>query len=360
MLHSIDRSGRLVSVSNRWLAKMGYTREEVLGRRSVEFLTPESRQYALDVVLPAYFQTGACNDVPYQFVTKSGEVLDIELSAIAEFGADGQVERSFAVLIDVTARKRAEAAARDLARREEAALAEAAAARELDRLKSHLISAVSHELRTPITTIRGFGSFLVEELESRNETQLHDYARQVISSAKRLQLLVDDLLDAVSIEAGTFSVHPEEVDAAERIRDVLESVSPLVLEARLDLFVELPDHLPAFMDGRRIGQVLLNLVGNAIKFTPDGGTITVAARRDGDRVRCAVADTGIGIAPSDVPRLFRRFSQIEPGPRNQVGTGLGLSICKAIIEAHGGEIGVASEKGLGSTFWFTLPAEEAF
>ncbi|MBM3275826.1 MAG: HAMP domain-containing histidine kinase, partial [Candidatus Sericytochromatia bacterium] len=260
-------------------------------------------------------------------------------------------------LSDVTERKRAQAQAFEAAISAQAAQAEAASARELDRLKSHLISVVSHELRTPITTIRGFGEFLLDELEARPEPELADYARQIVTSSERLQLLVDDLLDAVSIEAGTFSVNPEEADAAVRIQEIIDSLSLQFRDAKLAVAVEVPKAgMAVHMDSRRIGQVLLNLLSNAIKFTPDGGRISVRASATDGALRCEVTDSGIGIADNDVPKLFRRFSQIEPGPRRHVGTGLGLSICKAIVEAHGGEIGVSSEKGRGSTFWFTLPA----
>jgi two-component system phosphate regulon sensor histidine kinase PhoR len=113
---------------------------------------------------------------------------------------------------------------------------------------------------------------------------------------------------------------------------------------------------PILADPQRIGQVLLNLVNNAIKFTPDGGTITVRAKAENGHLYCEVADTGVGIAPSDQPRLFKRFSQLDnSNTRTAKGTGLGLSISQALIEAHGGRIAVESQPGHGATFWFTLP-----
>jgi two-component system phosphate regulon sensor histidine kinase PhoR len=118
------------------------------------------------------------------------------------------------------------------------------------------------------------------------------------------------------------------------------------------------------MDAQRIGQVLINLIGNALKFTPPGGRIVVSARHEGDPakgeprvLRCEVADTGIGIAAADIPKLFQRFSQLESGVKQGKGAGLGLSISKALIEAHGGQIGVESALNRGSTFWFTLPLD---
>jgi signal transduction histidine kinase len=134
---------------------------------------------------------------------------------------------------------------------------------------------------------------------------------------------------------------------------------PQVAEARVALTLDLPDdELPAVLDVDRIERVLINLVTNAIKFTPPGGTIRVRARQVDDCLRCEVTDTGVGIPKEDQSKLFLRFSQLGEAPRKG-GTGLGLSITKAIVEAHGGHVGVESEPGQGSTFWFALPASPA-
>ena len=144
---------------------------------------------------------------------------------------------------------------------------------------------------------------------------------------------------------------------AQAIRDVAVSLDPLVIEAGLTLSVPPEDaRYEAPMDVARIERVLFNLLHNAIKFSRDGGTITVTARDEGDSLRCEVRDEGMGIPPEQLPRLFQRFSQLQEGSAKG-GTGLGLSIAKAIVEAHGGAIGVESARGEGSTFWFTLPTK---
>jgi len=144
----------------------------------------------------------------------------------------------------------------------------------------------------------------------------------------------------------------EPADLVEVAEEAVASMEPLVTEVALALVVEVPRPLELLIDAQRVGQVVLNLVSNAAKFTPKGGSITVTVTASPAEARVEVTDTGPGIAAADLPKLFQRFSQLE-GARG--GTGLGLSICKALVEAHGGAIGVRSQLGAGSTFWFTLP-----
>lgn len=226
---------------------------------------------------------------------------------------------------------------------------------DLDRLKTDFVNAVSHDLRTPLTSIKGYTEFLEDELGGPLTAQQADYVSQIAKSTSRLEHLVDDLLDVARVEAGTLQLRFEDVDLAAIVREVIDSLLPQAQAARLTLEASLPDEpLRVRCDASRIERVLINLVNNAVKFTPEGGSILVSARLDGEVVRCEVADNGIGIAPEDVPKLFQRFGQLKSGSAKG-GTGLGLSISKAIVEAHQGAIGVDSEAGRGSTFWFTLP-----
>ena len=165
--------------------------------------------------------------------------------------------------------------------------------------------------------------------------------------------MADDLLDAARLEAGTFALDLEEIDMVELLEPLIDGMMPVAADAGLRLAFEAPDGpVVARVDRKRICRVVSNLVGNALKFTPAGGSVRVKV---GAGVTCQVIDTGEGIAREDRARLFLRFSQLEAGQRKKGSTGLGLSICKAIVEAHGGQIGVDSEVGKGSTFWFTLP-----
>jgi PAS domain S-box-containing protein len=230
-------------------------------------------------------------------------------------------------------------------------------AQELDYLKSNFVNAVTHELRTPLTSIKGYAEFLEDEVGGPLSEPQREFVHQLQLGAERLERLVDDLLDFARIDAGTFKLRVSDADLTAKIRETALSLEPQAREARLSLKLALPEEpLRVAMDAQRIAQVLLNLVNNAIKFTPPGGTITVTAVSEGVGVRVEVTDTGIGIPAEERPKLFRRFSQLESGLRSGGGTGLGLNISKAIVEAHHGAIGVTSQPGVGSTFWFTLPS----
>ncbi|MBO9542623.1 HAMP domain-containing histidine kinase [bacterium] len=232
------------------------------------------------------------------------------------------------------------------------------ALKALDALKNSFVNAISHDLRTPITSLRGYAEFLADGIGGTLTAEQQGFVAQIEKASLRLMHLVDDLLDFARLEAGTLRLNLTQTDLAEKINEVVESLRPQVQEAGINLSVELaPDPLVMLMDPERIERVLINLLTNAIKFTPPGRAIRVRTRREDGEVVCEVIDEGIGIAPEAIPRLFKHFSQLEGGVRKG-GTGLGLSISKALVEAHGGRIGVRSTPGQGSTFWFTLPLGE--
>jgi|GEM_PF-1665814 len=229
--------------------------------------------------------------------------------------------------------------------------------RELDRLKGDFINSASHELRTPLTSITGYAEFLEDEVGGPLSEDQRGFVTQIQEGAKRLQRIVDDMLDFARLEAGSFKLVAREADLGLLVQEELAFVQPQAHDAHVTLRTEVPSEpLRVPMDPSRIGQVLLNLLGNAIKFTPAGGEVTIALRSERDGVRVEVRDTGIGISEEHLGRLFQKFFQVDPSmTREHGGAGLGLSIAKALVEAHGGRIGVTSQLGKGSTFWFTLP-----
>lgn len=262
--------------------------------------------------------------------------------------------------LDISERKRAEAEIKklnaDLQELLKERTSQLAQLQELDQLKNNFVNSVSHELRTPLTAIKGYCEFLVEDVGGALTQQQHVFVLEIERGANRLEHLIDDLLDFARIEAKTFKLLIQDADFSAKVREVVDSLRPLALKGKLQLEVVLPDEpLVVSMDPHRIGQVLSNMIGNAIKFTPPGGQIQVRAALTGDSIRCEVEDTGEGIAPEDVPRLFERFTQLPGGIKKGSGAGMGLNICKVLVEAHGGCIGASSQLGKGSLFWFTLP-----
>lgn len=228
-------------------------------------------------------------------------------------------------------------------------------AQELDRLKTNFVSAVSHDLRAPLTSILGYAEFLEEEIGGPLSPAQRGFVEQIGKGTHRMEHLLDDLLDFARIDAGTFVLRVQPVDLGAQIREIAESLTPQLADAHLALEVAVPPTpLLAALDAQRIERVFINLLNNAIKFTPAEGTIRVRAMRSPDGLRCEVEDTGIGIAPEDLPRLFQPFSQIENG-LHRGGAGLGLSISKTIVEAHGGSIEVSSKPGQGSLFVLRFP-----
>jgi PAS domain S-box-containing protein len=228
--------------------------------------------------------------------------------------------------------------------------------RALDRYKDEFLSVISHELRTPLNFITGFASTLEDEVQGPLNEAQRVAVGKILSGSDRMLMLVDDLLDFAKLQSGRFEIAPEPTPYAGLVEEVLGLLGPLADQKGLTLGVaSLPDCAPV-VDPSRIAQVLTNLVGNAIKFTDAGGDIRVQAFvRDG-RLVTEVTDTGWGIAPEDVPKLFQRFQQLDMShTRKAGGTGLGLAIAKALVESHGGSIGVESAPGRGSTFWFSLP-----
>lgn len=282
--------------------------------------------------------------------------LDVRVDGPYQGDELGELARAFDTM---AANLQAMTAQREAAIREEQATqAEAAALKNLDRLRTQFVNAVSHELRIPLTSIIGYTEFLEDGLGGPLTAKQAEFVAQIRQGALRLSRLVDDLLDFARLEAGTFALRLEKADFCAKVREVLESFQPQAQEAGLDLSATLPpEPVIVQMDAHRVGQILSNLVGNAIKFTGPGGRITVSVQvRDG-WVRCEVADTGPGIAEEDLPRLFKPFSQLGAG-KKMGGTGLGLSITRSLVEAHGGRVGVRSKLGEGSVFWFELPLEQ--
>jgi len=280
---------------------------------------------------------------------------DVRFSAVRD--NDGNYLGLILDMIDITRRKRTQQQLKEAYEK----------LKEVDKMKSDFLSNVSHELRTPLTSIASSAKIMLKYGDKKPGT-VHRFSQIILDESERLARLINDVLDLAKIESGQIEWRMDRINLKELMDRILRIGEPAAKNKDLEIRVEnIDETLPrVFGDFDRLVQVLINLVSNAIKFTPEGGCITLSARKlDENFVEISVRDTGIGIAKEDQRLIFEKFKQVgDTLTEKPKGTGLGLPICKEIIEHHGGRIWVESEPGKGSTFKFTLPilkvkAEEA-
>lgn len=230
--------------------------------------------------------------------------------------------------------------------------------KRLEQMRKDFVANVSHELRTPITSIKGFAETM---LDDELDKQLEQHFLSIIhKESHRLQLLIQDLLDLSKLEKADFHLNYQTIHVDSLIRESVEMTKVQAKEKSIALTIAGENELVLSADYDRLKQVILNLIYNAINYTPNGGKVTVAAYNSSGYIKIEVSDTGMGIAPEALPRIFERFYRVDKArSRNTGGTGLGLSITKHIVEAHDGQIFVDSVVDQGSTFTIMLPKEQA-
>jgi len=367
----VDMRGHPIKCNPALLRMLGYTEEELGGMAFTEFTHPDDRE--LDWGLYQELTAGKKEKytIEKRYITKPGQLVWGLLTVSLVRGADGRPEHAVGMVEDITERKRVEEAIRELntslEQRVAARTAELAVARDLaeraDRLKSAFLATMSHELRTPLNSIIGFTGIILQGLAGPLNAEQRKQLDMVRDSARHLLALINDVLDISKIEAGQLEVNTEPFDLRASIVKVAGIVRPLAEKKGLVLRMELAPEISMLVsDPRRVEQVLLNLLNNAIKFTERGAITLFAAIVPGalpslrSTIRISVADTGIGIRPENLGELFHPFRQIDSGlSRQHEGTGLGLAICRRLAELLGGEIHAASEWGKGSVFTLTLP-----
>ena len=344
-----DDTGRSAYFNQKWLDFTGRRREQVSGRNWVQSLHPEDREHSLDT----YFAALAARQpfqMEYRLRRYDGEYRWILDTGVPHFAPDGRFIGFVGSGFDITERKRTEQYLK--AAKEEAESA--------NRTKSAFLANMSHELRTPLNAIIGFSEIIKDELFGNvGSPKYRDYADDIHGSAVMLLDLINDILDFSKAEAGKLRPREEDVDVPEIVESTIRLVRDDTRAGRLTFLSEIDEDLPWLRaDGRMVKQILLNLLSNAVKFTPEGGIITVAAYLDRDHsFILAVRDTGIGIAPSDIPIVMSAFGQADNVlSRHQRGTGLGLPLVKSLAEAHGGSFKLESELGKGTIATVRFPA----
>lgn len=336
---------RIKTINQATLDLLGYTEDELLDQ-PVGVIFTEGRTELEDLI-----KKGFISDVEKTYLAKDGRKIPMLFSG-SVMRDDDRIQGIVCVALDITERKRAEEAIKKYAGEIEQANIRL---KELDRLKSMFIASMSHELRTPLNSIIGFTGIILQGMAGEINEEQRKQLTMVKNSANHLLALINDVIDVSKIEAGKVELLLEEFNLSALAQEVENSFEVAAEKKGLKMSLEVPKRLTIKSDERRIKQVLVNLVNNAVKFT-DRGKIKIKVAEKDRRVEVSVRDTGMGIRKEDVDRLFKAFSQVSSeGKLKQEGTGLGLYLSKKIVNLLSGEIKAESEFGKGSVFTFTLP-----
>ncbi len=350
---------------DRMYALYGIRQEDFSGAYNAwtEGVHPEDLPRAQSVLQDA-IASGTAFHCQFRVKWPSGEVRDIQAHAVCLRGSDGTVRRMIGVNWDITEEKRAKdlLEALNLKLKQQAAqlITEKERAEQADHVKSAFLAAMSHELRTPLNSIIGFTGILLEGLAGPLNEEQNKQLGMVWASADHLLDLINDVLDISKIEAGQLEVDRRSFDLRAAVNKVVVTATPLAEKKTVALRAHIaPEVGQIVSDRRRVEQILLNLVGNAIKFTEEG-EVHVECEVNQRWAVMRVTDTGVGIKPEDMNQLFEPFRQIDDGlGRQREGTGLGLSICQKLAGLLGGEVTAESRWGVGSTFTVRLPLGKA-
>ena len=362
----LDPDGEIMSWNEGAQRIKGYTADEVMGKHLSIFYTPEDVEANMaEKLLDIAAREGRVEREGWR-VRKDGTRFwaDAVITAVRE--SDGSLRGFAKVTRDITDRKRAEQIRQDYLEQREARLkaderrrlaeASSRAAQEANRSKDEFLMMLSHELRTPLTSILGW-SRLLPTLD-RNDEALDEGLRAIARSAELQAALVDDVLDISRIVSGKLRLEREPIEAAEAIREAAQHVRDEAAAKSLTFRVELPEDLGVVRADRvRLEQIIWNLLNNAVKFTPEGGTVILRASTTDDRLEIAVEDNGVGIDKDFLPHIFETFRQADMGVRRgHGGLGLGLTIVRHLVEAHSGTISVESKgPGQGAVFTVRIP-----
>ncbi|MGE5216889.1 MAG: ATP-binding protein [Chloroflexota bacterium] len=321
----------------------GYNKREAIGQ-NLAILLPPNHADELPEIRKQISDAGVIRNLEVRRKRKDGVILEVALAVSPIKDGPGNTTGLLHLAKDITEKKRYEERLKDL-----------------DKLKSDFVSNVSHELRTPLTAIKGSVDNMLDGLTgSLNEKQAR-YLTRIKSNTDRLSRLINDLLDLSRIEAGRIDIMPTVFSPELLAKEVIESLRSIAIDKLLDLKVASgKGGVTAWADRDKVTQILTNLIGNAVKFTSAHGKVTVAIEKNRDGwVQISVADTGPGIPRDELDRIFDKFHQLaQVNQQKSRGTGLGLAISRALVQMHGGKIWVESEVGKGSTFCFTLPAQQ--
>ncbi|MDY9925731.1 PAS domain S-box protein [Methanosarcina sp.] len=335
-------TGQILEANRMTCEILGYSEEELKQKSMKELISPEEREEARSEMMKV--RTTGSTRKEFRMIRSDGSLIFTDISASLLQTQNNTIQ---AVIRDITDRIQGEAAM--LNARIEAETA--------SRTKSEFLANMSHELRTPLNSIIGFSDILIERIFGElNEKQLK-YINNISVSGRHLLGLINDILDLSKVEAGKMELHYSEFSVGSVFEEVNSTLFPLAQAKALEIDFKVgPGSGDIQADRNHLIQILYNLVSNAIKFTPEGGRVSIHCEKSGNRSLFSVKDTGIGISSEDQKKLFQSFTQIDSSSARQYcGTGLGLVLVKKLVELHGGKIWIESEVGQGSSFTFELP-----
>jgi PAS domain S-box-containing protein len=349
-----DRNGIRTYVNERWCQITGASLETAMGWGWIRLVHPEDREL-VDSEWRAALQAGVSHAAEYRILRTDGQTAWVQTSVVPVKDETGNINGYVGTVTDLTEQKKTE----EQLRRQNIELENRNRDIEVaNRLKTQFLANMSHELRTPLNGIIGFAELMHDGTVGPVSPDHKEFLGDILTSARHLLQLINDILDLSKIEAGKTEFRSEAVHLPQIVKEVCDIVGPMADSKKLAMSVEIEDSLQTvFLDPAKLKQVLYNYLSNAVKFTPEKGSIGVSVRSDGLKsFRINVTDTGVGIAASEIPRLFTQFQQLdESASKKYQGTGLGLALTKRIVEAQGGRVGVQSTLGAGSTFWALLP-----
>jgi PAS domain S-box-containing protein len=367
MLQSANMEGKLLSVNDYWLQVMGYEINEVIGTKSSDYLTSESKKFYKDFI-NEFVQTGAINNLEAQAIKKNGETIDLLISSKILYDKEGKPTATMTNLVDITDKKQAELALQckneELKLLNQKYLFAKDKAEESDRLKTVFLQNMSHEIRTPMNAIMGFSDLLTKNFNDKEK--LKKFTSIIRQRSSDLLELINDILDLSKIETGQLPVNIEECDINVLFTELYEfflnhrqKINKTHIELQFVPGVE-PQLTHIYTDKGKLKQIFINLIHNAFKFTTEGKIRFGYKSDENNNITFYVSDTGIGIPKEKHDLIFHRFMQIDTHSNQELGgTGLGLAIVKGLIGLLGGEIFLDSTFGVGSTFYFNIPYQQA-
>jgi PAS domain S-box-containing protein len=339
------------------------TPDQVLGRHAWDFVAPDQQHEFRSAMLDRIATGQETGPFECDYMLDDGSRIAVEIRENLVHNDQGHVTGVCRSLLDVTERNLAAITARkveqyamELRIKNEQLGRALDTARSATLAKSRFLASISHELRTPLNGIIGFSEMMYDNRLGPVTEEQRDVVADILASGRHLLQLINDILDLSKVEAGRMEFRPEPCELATLVSEVRDIIRPLAEKKNIQLSTDLPSGLTVVIDPGRFKQVLYNYLSNAVKFTGRDGSVSIRLAREGDRsFRLDVADTGSGIAPDEISRLFQEFEQLPNSRKAEQGTGLGLALTRHIVEAQGGTVSVRSELGHGSVFSAVLP-----